>query len=195
MKNWLNRWGHKRLNTETPVSRERKGQGLHVNSRLGLLVPAADAAQRKQLKDLVAGLEAIEGLDWQLVADTGLTRRAHAKARAQRIQKLGDGQDIPADFPQLSRVHCFWRDDCGALGLPTEVPAFVDAVDVLITLDAKSTELPLKAMMRRSRAPFKVGPVQEEEDTLDFMLTWPEEGDMLSFFQLAFHYLKTLDLK
>ena len=32
-------------------------------------------------------------------------------------------------------------------------------------------------------------------DALDFMLTWPEGGDMSSFVQLAFHYLKTLDLK
>jgi len=50
-------------------------------------------------------------------------------------------------------------------------------------------------LIRRSQAPFKVGPMRPDDGTLDFMLTWPDGGDMLSFVQLAFHYLKTLDLK
>jgi hypothetical protein len=164
------------------------------HSRVGLLVPAVTLSQRNQLKDLVAGLEQ-EEVHWIVLADTGLTKKAHAKARAQRIQKLGEGQEIPPDFPQLSRVHCFWRDDCSSIGLPNAIPEPLNTVDVLITLDVAWSQLPLKALMQRAKAPFKVGPMQADDGTLDFMLTWPEGGDMLSFAQVAFHYLKTLDLK
>jgi len=194
MRRLLRRLGHRKLSREAPVERVRRGQQLVADSNVGLLVPAASIMHRKQLKDLVAGLEE-EEVNWFVVADTGLTKKAHAKARAQRIQKLGDGQEISPDFPQLSRVQCFWRDECSSLGLPTGIPEALHSMDVLISLDVNWSQLPLKAMMQRAKVPFKVGPMQADDGTLDFMLTWPEGGDMLSFVQLAFHYLKTLDLK
>ncbi len=194
MRKLLRRLGVRKLSREEPVDRLRRGQRLGADSKVGLLVPAVDQVHRLQLKDLVAGLEK-EEVDWFIVADTGLTRKAHAKARAQRIQKLGLGQEVPPDFPQLSRVHCFWRDECTSLGLPTSIPDRLDSADVLLTLDSTGSQLPLRAMMRRAKAPFKVGPMQADDGTLDFMLTWPDGGDMLSFVQVAFHYLKTLDLK
>ena len=75
------------------------------------------------------------------------------------------------------------------------MPEELHDVDVLISLDQNMSSLPLLAMLRRSRSAFKVGPIHADDGTLDFMLTWPDGGDMLSFVQLAFHYLKTLDLK
>lgn len=194
MRKLLRRLGVRKLNREAPAERLRRGQRLGAQSKVGLLVPAVDLMHRLQLKDLVVGLEQ-EEVDWFIIADTGLTRKAHAKARAQRIQKLGVGQEVAPDFPQLSRVQCFWRDECTSLGLPTDMPDSLDRADVLLMLDSSGSQLPLRAMMRRAKAPFKVGPMQPDDGTLDFMLTWPDGGDMLSFVQVAFHYLKTLDLK
>ena len=196
MRRLLKRLGRRKLSREVPGERVRRGHRVDGLTRVGLLVPAVDFAQRKELKELVLGLQDVqETLDWMVWADTGMTRRAYAKSRAQRIQKLGAGQEVPPDFPQESRLSCFWRDDCSALGLPMLMPDGLHDVDVLITLDASSANLPLRAMMRRSKAPFKVGPKHADDGTLDFMLSWPDGEDMQSFAHLAFHYLKTLDLK
>lgn len=196
MRKLLKRLGRRKLAMEASAVRERRGHRLGPGTTVGLLVPAADAGQRKQLKDLASGLtEGQHLVAWQVVADTGMTRKAFAKRRAQRIQKLGDGHEMAPEFPQMAQVSCFWRDDCGALGLPKEMPEALVGVDVLIMLDAEMRNLPLRAFLKRSEAPFKVGPMHDDDGTLDFMLTWPDGGDMLSFVQLAFHYLKTLDLK
>lgn len=196
MRNLLNRIGRRKLRREAPAIRERRGQRLEEGTVVGLLAPGVDARQRRQLKDLVKGLEEQEEARlWRVIVDTGISRKSHAKSRAQRIQKLGGGQEVPPDFPQISEVHCFWKDECSSLGLPLVMPEALNGVDVLITLDAGMSNLPLRAMLRRANAPFKVGPMQADDGTLDFMLTWPDGGDMLSFVQVAFHYLKTLDLK
>lgn len=192
----FNRLGNRKLNREGVVPRERRGHRLGPTSRIGLLVPAANSVERKQLHELAEALSAMEDVSaWRIVAYTGMTRKVHAKARAQRIQKMGEGVQAPPDFPQKSEVRCLWADDCGRLGLPDEGWMAVDDVDVLIFLDQHLQHLPLKALLRRSKAPFKVGPIPSDDAALDFMLTWPDGGDMLSFVQLAFHYLKTLDLK
>lgn len=192
----FNRLGNRVLNREGVVARDRKGHQLGRASRVGMLVPAANGSERRQLHDLAEALVAMEDVPhWKIVAYTGMTRKAHAKARAQRIQKMGEGVSAPPDFPQMSEVKCLWADDCGRLGLPAEGLMSLDDVDVLIFLDQHLQHLALKALLRRSKAPFKVGPIPSDDAALDFMLTWPDGGDMLSFVQLAFHYLKTLDLK
>lgn len=196
MRKLLKRLGRRKLLREAPVERERRGQRLESTTHVGFLVPASDSWERAQLKELAAVLSGNSDFGrWRVLADTGMTRKAHAKARAHRIQRLGEGQEARPEFPQLAEVTCFWRDDCGSLGLPLAMPEELHEVDVLITLDRGMSSLPLSAMMRRSRSPFKVGPIQADDGTLDFMLTWPDGGDMSSFVQLAFHYLKTLDLK
>jgi len=196
MRKLLNRLGRRMLEREAPVVRERKGQRLESHTRVGILVPAVTSSQRHQLKGLVEGLQdGIEVDTWCILAYTGTTRKAHAKSRAQRIKKLGGGQDVPPDFPQMASVKYLWWDDCNAFGLPQIALDSLGDVDVLLSLDKHTLNLPLWALMRRSEAAFKVGPLRPDDGTLDFMLTWPEDGDMLSFVQLAFHYLKTLDLK
>ncbi len=184
------------MGRESLVNRERKGQRLQGSTRVSILVPAVNSAQRHQLKELVAGLEEKgEEASWCILAYTGTSRKAHAKTRAQRMKKLGEGHRVEPDFPQLAQLTCLWRDDCNMMGLPQVMPKGVYEADVVMTLDKDMSNLPLKALMRRSEAPFKVGPMRPDDGTLDFMLTWPDGGDMLSFVQLAFHYLKTLDLK
>lgn len=196
MKRLLKRLGRSKLEREAPAERERRGQRLDRSTHIGFLVPATNPLERIQLKELAQLLTESDEVDrWRIVADTGMTRKAHAKARAHRIQRLGEGQEARPEFPQLARVTCCWRDDCNTLGLPSGMLEELHEVDVLITLDEHFSSLPLLAMMRRSRAAFKVGPIHADDGTLDFMLTWPDGGDMSSFVQLAFHYLKTLDLK
>ena len=196
MRTLFNRLGHRALVRETTVYRERKGQRLQGHTRVGILVPAVNSAQRFQLKELVSGLEAMnEEASWSILAYTGTSRKAYAKSRAQRMKKLGEGHQVEPDFPQLAALTCLWRDDCSMLGLPQMMPTAINEADVVLTLDKDMSNLPLKALMRRAGAPFKVGPMRPDDGTLDFMLTWPDGGDMLSFVQLAFHYLKTLDLK
>ena len=95
----------------------------------------------------------------------------------------------------MAQLTCLWQDECNWLGLPQVMPKGLNEADVVLTLDKGMSNLPIKALIRRSQAPFKVGPMRPDDGTLDFMLTWPDGGDMLSFVQLAFHYLKTLDLK
>jgi len=148
------------------------------------------------LHDLVEGVDGHEDLgSWSLVVDTGMTRKAHAKSRAQRIKKLEEGQVLEPEFPQHASVYLFWRDEVGNTGLPLETLEVLDKSDVLIYLDGDSNNLVLRALLKRSKVGFKVGPSDIGLDTLDFMLAWPEGGDMSSFVQLTFHYLKTLDLK
>jgi len=130
-----------------------------------------------------------------MVVDTGMTRKAHAKARAHRIKRLEEAQVLPPEFPQHPAVHLFWRDGVDSKGLPLETPGVLGETDVLIHLDDDPDNLVLHAMLKRSSVGFKVGPAGSGIDALDFMLTWPEGEDMSSFVQLAFHYLKTLDLK
>jgi len=196
MRRLFNRLGHRALGREALADRERKGQRLGGDTRVGILVPAVNSAQRHQLKELVVGLEEKAGdVSWTILAYTGTTRKAYTKSRAQRMKKLGEGHNVEPDFPQLAQLTCLWHDDCNIMGLPQVMPNGINAADVLLTLDKDMSNLPLKALMRRSQAPFKVGPMRPDDGTLDFMLTWPDGGDMLSFVQLAFHYLKTLDLK
>ncbi len=196
MRKLFNRLGHRALGREALAERARKGQRLEGSTRVGILVPAVNSAQRHQLKELVAGLqEKHEEASWTILAYTGTTRKAHAKSRAQRMKKLGEGHRVDPDFPQLAQFSCLWHDECNMMGLPQVMPKGLNEADVLLTLDKDMSNLPLKALMRRSQAPFKVGPMRPDDGTLDFMLTWPDGGDMLSFVQLAFHYLKTLDLK
>lgn len=192
----LKRLGMRKLHREVQPARGRRGQRLERSTHVGFLVPAVDSVHRGQLKELALTLAESADVDrWRIIADTGMTRKAHAKARAHRIQRLGEGQQALPEFPQLAQVTCFWRDDCGSLGLPMAMPEELHDVDVLISLDQDMSSLPLLAMLKRSRSSFKVGPLHADDGTLDFMLTWPDGGDMLSFVQLAFHYLKTLDLK
>ena len=196
MRKIFNRLGHRSLGREALAKRERKGQRLEGSTRIGILVPAVNSAQRHQLKGLVAGLQEMGGeASWSILAYTGTTRKAHAKSRAQRMKKLGEGHDVAPDFPQLAQLTCLWQDECNWLGLPQVMPKGLNEADVVLTLDKGMSNLPIKALIRRSQAPFKVGPMRPDDGTLDFMLTWPDGGDMLSFVQLAFHYLKTLDLK
>ena len=196
MRKLLARLGRKRLERESPTGRERQGVRVEGGTRVGLLVPASSYIQRIQLRDLIIGMDEMgDDLDWSMVVDTGMKRKTHTRSRAQRIQKIGGGLEVPPEFPQRSQMVLFWRDECNALGLPNDIPKKVTGVDVLLSLDVDQSSLPLLAMMKRSNAGFKVGPMHAEDGTLDFMLTWPDGGDMLSFVQLALHYLKTLDLK
>lgn len=166
------------------------------STRVVFLAPGHTPSLRAQLFDLVDGVDGHPDIgSWSLVVDTGMSRKAHAKARAQRIKRLEESQTLPPEFPQHAAVHLCWRDDVDSKGLPVELPDSLATSDVLIHLDGIPDSLVLNALLKRSKVAFKVGPSRSDVDALDFMLTWPEGGDMSSFVQLAFHYLKTLDLK
>lgn len=196
MRALLKRWGRSALKKEKSPDRLRQGTRVDESTSVLFLVPADTLALRSQLKDLVDGLNGYPELgEWKIVADTGLTQKAHAKARAQRIRSLEAGQSPPSDFPQHGAVQLFWRDEVASNGLPKVNPNGLGEGDVLIYLGQSGDNLTLKALLKRSTIAFKVGPAGLGLKDLDFMLTWPEEADMSSFVQLALHYLKTLDLK
>ena len=196
MRRLWTRLGLAALRKEPPAIRNRKGRRLDHSTSVVFLAPGHSPSSRSQLHDLVEGVDGHEDLgSWSLVVDTGMTRKAHAKSRAQRIKKLEEGQVLEPEFPQHASVHLFWRDEVGNTGLHLETPEVLDKSDVLIYLDGDSNNLVLRALLKRSKVGFKVGPSDIGLDTLDFMLAWPEGGDMSSFVQLTFHYLKTLDLK
>lgn len=132
---------------------------------------------------------------WTLIADTGTTRKAHAKSRARRIKSIDSGQAPPPDFPQEAQVQLMWRDDLSFRGLPASLPPALKQGEVLLSLDAKSEYLPIQALLKRSPIGFRVGPVEAGEPSLDFMMPWKEGTSMLEFVQMTFHYLKSLDLK
>ena len=190
------RWGRTALRREPPAERTRQGRRLDDSTSVVFLAPGHSPGLRAQLFDLVDGVDGHPDIgSWSIVVDTGMTRKAHAKARAQRIKRLEESQVLPPEFPQNPSVHLCWRDDLDSRGLPTETPDILASADVLIHLDGHRDNLVLHALLKRSKVGFKVGPSGSGLDALDFMLTWPEGGDMSSFVQLAFHYLKTLDLK
>ena len=54
MRRLLKRLGRRKLSREVPVERVRRGHRLDGLTRVGLLVPAVDFAQRKELKELVS---------------------------------------------------------------------------------------------------------------------------------------------
>lgn len=192
----LKRWGRLALKREAPAQRRREGKRIDGQHSVLFLAPAHTAALRSDLKDLVEGLEGHPDLgNWSIGADTGWTRKAHAKSRAQRIKSLESGMAPPPDFPQDAAVHLFWRDEVGRNGLPKVTPDWMNKADVLILLDPSEDNLVLSALLKRSTVSFKVGPTEAHCEDLDFMLAWPKDGDMSSFVQLALHYLKTLDLK
>ena len=86
----LKRLGMRKLHREVPPARDRRGQRLEHSTHVGFLVPASDSVNRGQLKELASALAETADVDrWRIVADTGMTRKAHAKARAHRIQRLG----------------------------------------------------------------------------------------------------------
>jgi len=195
LKKLWNRWGRATLRREPGAIRARKGQKLADASHLVFLIPATKVGQRAQLRELVDHLSGREDMpDWTCVVDTGWTKKAHAKSRAQRIKKLGASASLPPDFPQDPRIHLFWRDDVSRQGLPKHLPDPLSQGDTLVYLHRGGDALVMEALLKRSTLPFKVGPTQNEAE-LDFMLTWPEGGDMSSFVQLTLHYLNTLDLK
>ena len=190
-----NRLGRATLRHEPAAIRTREGRGLTDSRHLVFLVPATKSLHRAQPRKLVAHLSVRQDMpDWTCVVDTGWTRKAHAKSRAQRIKKMEGAVDLPPDFPQDPRIHLFWRDDVSQQGLPKELPAPLKEGDTLIYLHRGGDALVMESLLKRSTLPFKVGPTQQEPE-LDFMLTWPEGGDMSSFVQLTLHYLNTLDLK
>ena len=190
------RWGRAALRRESPAERSRKGRRLDAATQVVFLAPGHTPSLRAQLFDLVDGVDGHPDIgSWSLVVDTGMSRKAHAKARAQRIKRLEESQTLPPEFPQHAAVELCWRDDLDSRGLPVELPDSLVNSDVLIHLDGIPDSLVLNALLKRSKVAFKVGPSGPDLDALDFMLTWPEGGDMSSFVQLAFHYLKTLDLK
>lgn len=192
----LHRWGRIALRREASAKRSRKGCRLSGETRLALLVPADSLSLRLQLKDLVEGMQEQEEVSqWCMVVDTGMSRKAHAKARAQRIKSLNQTPESEPEFPQHAQVKLVWKDDVGARGLPKTIPDALHEADVVLWLDQTGDNLPLRAWLKRSTVGFKVGPASAQNGDLDFMLTWPDGGDMSSFVQLAFHYLKTLDLK
>lgn len=192
----LHRWGRAALRREAATVRSRKGHRLSSETRLALLVPADSLSLRLQLKDLVEGMQEQEEVNrWCMYVDTGMSRKAHAKARAQRIKSLNHSMESEPEFPQHAQVKLIWKDDLGASGLPKSMPDALHEADVVLWLDSTGDNLPLQAWLKRSSAGFKVGPASAQTDELDFMLTWPDGGDMSSFVQLTFHYLKTLDLK
>jgi|GEM_PF-955177 len=190
------RWGRSVLKREAPAARMRQGKRLDGRHSVLFLAPAHNASLRKELKDLLEGIEGHPDLGvWSVVVDTGLTRKAHAKSRAQRIRSLESGMTPPPDFPQHSSVHLFWRDEVGRNGLPKGTPDWMNKADVLVLLGRSGDNLVLSSLLKRSTVSFKVGPTETDCEDLDFMLAWPKDEDMSSFVQLALHYLKTLDLK
>lgn len=190
------RWGRATLRREAPAERTRKGRRLDDSTQVVFLAPGHTPSLRAQLFDLVDGVDGHPDIgSWSIVVDTGMSRKAHAKARAQRIKRLEESQTLPPEFPQNAAVHLCWRDDLDSKGLPVELPESLIHSDVLIHMDEIPDSLVLNALLKRSKVAFKVGPSGSDLDALDFMLAWPKGGDMSSFVQLAFHYLKTLDLK
>ena len=196
MRRLWTRLGLAALRKEPPAQRNRKGRRLDHSTSVVFLAPGHSPSTRSQLFDLMEGVDGHGDLgSWSLVVDTGMTMKSHAKLRTQRIKKLEEGQTLVPAFPQHPSVHLFWRDEVGKTGLPLVTPDVLDKADVLIYLDQDPNNLVLRALLKRSKVEFKVGPSEVGLDTLDFMLAWPDGSDMSSFVQLTFHYLKTLDLK
>lgn len=193
---WWNRWGRASLSREPAARRTREGVGLSSTSRLVFLVPGHKSGLRRELRYLVDYLGSRSDIPkWTCVVDTGWTRKAHAKSRAQRIKGSESASLLPPDFPQDPRIHLLWRDDVSKWGLPQSLPEPLSGNGILISLHRGGPQLVMEALLKRSNLPFKVGPTQEGVEELDFMMAWPEEGDMAQFVELTLHYLNTLDLK
>ena len=196
LSNWWNRWGLASLRREPAAVRAREGRGLSSTSHLVFLVPGHKSGLRRELRQLVADLSVRTDIpDWTCVVDTGWTRKAHAKSRAQRIKRSENATLLPPDFPQDPRIHLLWRDDVSRQGLPKVLPEPLKREGVLIYLHRGGEQLVMEALLKRSTLGFKVGPTVEEGDELDFMLAWPDDGGMSEFVELTLHYLNTLDLK
>lgn len=196
MGKWWNRWGRASLRREPAAIRSREGRGLSATTHLVFLVPGHKSGLRRELRELVEHLSQRTDIpDWTCVVDTGWTQKAHAKSRAQRIKRSENATLLPPDFPQDPRIHLLWRDDVSRQGLPKVLPEPLTRGGVLIYLHRGGEALVMEALLKRSTLAFKVGPTQEDQEELDFMLAWPEEGDMSEFVELTLHYLNTLDLK